>query len=418
MMRLLFSLVLTLSFAFISTQPLFAATSFWKVQAVDTMKNSRDLARNKEYQATIPPLLVKKASELKATHIVVDTPYDEEFYPVTYKWVQEARKNGLKVWFRGNFSGWEGWFDYPKFTNIDEHHKKTYAFITSHPELFEEGDIFTPAPEPENGIIEDPRGSDKKAVIFNKFLVDSYNNCVKAINQIQKKVTCGYFSVNGDIARLIITKDTVEKTGGVIVIDHYVTDPIRFGNDIDYLYKKFSAKVVLGEFGAPIPGINRIVSEEEQARQIESFINELYKRKEYVEGVNYWVLDGGSTSLLKENRIAKKAFYTIASYYNPITVNGVVKDSLGEVLSGIDVYVDQANTRTKTDKNGYYELSLPANKDYTIHAGNSEYQDFHNTIKGKEGQVINLDFTLAQVSESLLYKVRYFFTHLFRSFYK
>ena len=67
-----------------------------------------------------------------------------------------VRKHGLSVWFRGNFSGWEEWFGYPKIKAY-EHINKTRNFIINNPELFADGDIFTSCPECENGGPGDPR---------------------------------------------------------------------------------------------------------------------------------------------------------------------------------------------------------------------------------------------------------------------
>ena len=61
-----------------------------------------------------------------------------------------ARKHSLKVWFRGNLSGWEEWFGYPSI-NRDEHTAGIVRFITNNPDLFEDGDIFVTCNECENG---------------------------------------------------------------------------------------------------------------------------------------------------------------------------------------------------------------------------------------------------------------------------
>ena len=128
-----------------------AQTSYlWPITSIDTMKYSRDAAANPKVYALIPQQVSQVATS-GASHIAIDTPYDNQFLPVLTAWVMEARQNHLKVWFRGNFSGWEGWFNTPKFSDYKIDHQLVYQFITSNPDLFENGDIFTPVPEPENG---------------------------------------------------------------------------------------------------------------------------------------------------------------------------------------------------------------------------------------------------------------------------
>jgi hypothetical protein len=88
----------------------------WEVRSVDTMKTSRDLAREKLHDISYDQIIVrdlKLIKDLGANYVAIDTPYDEEFIPYLTRWVKHAREQGLKVWFRGNFGG-GGWFGYQK----------------------------------------------------------------------------------------------------------------------------------------------------------------------------------------------------------------------------------------------------------------------------------------------------------------
>src|SRR6185369_6754089 len=114
----------------------------------------------------------------------------------------------------------------------------------------------------------DPRGSLDKTKKFQEFLKESFNTCEEAKKIVGKAFLCGYFSVNGDVARESFTKDVVNKTGGVIVIDHYVKSVEKLAEDIKFLHEKYDAPVVLGEFGAPIPDIHGNMTEDEQAAYI------------------------------------------------------------------------------------------------------------------------------------------------------
>lgn len=313
--------------------------SLWDVQCVDTMKTSRDKAREWMKNVTSDVYIEKQIRSIKnagADCVAISTPYDDEFLPMLSKWVAYAREYNLKVWFRGNFSGWEGWFDYKKLSAPSEHHTKTYNFITENSTLFKTGDIFTPVPEPENGLMGDPRAK-KNGAQFNAFLVTSYRNCQDAFKKIGVVVNCGYFSMNGDVAKEILTKETVQKTGNVVVIDHYVKNASKMKADIIYLAEKFHAPIVLGEYGAPIPDINGTMTEDEQAGFIAQMLHTFYEQKKYIKGINYWTLYDGTTALLRSDYSEKKVIATLKDFYKPVQLTGRVVDTLGSPLNKITV---------------------------------------------------------------------------------
>ena len=133
--------------------------TWWKIQSIDTMKYSRDKAREKLADPSFDAIIemqIRDIAQTGATHVAIGTPYDNEFLPFLKRWVDTARKYNLKIWFRGNFSGWEGWFDYPPISR-EEHLKLTEKFIKENNNLFKDGDIFISCPECENGGPGDPR---------------------------------------------------------------------------------------------------------------------------------------------------------------------------------------------------------------------------------------------------------------------
>src|SRR4029078_6551995 len=76
-----------------SVKPMHGKSRFLKVQSIDTMKYSRDLAlqalKDPQFQNTIN----KQMSDIAATgatHVAIGTPYDEKFYPILQKWVIAA----------------------------------------------------------------------------------------------------------------------------------------------------------------------------------------------------------------------------------------------------------------------------------------------------------------------------------------
>ena len=336
-----------------------ASDRLFEVQSVDTMKYSRDAARNPDVTDQIP-LLVDKVAEIHPSHIAISTPYDEEFYPVLATWVGEARKHGLNVWFRGNFSAWEGWFGYDRFKDPNEHNDKTYVFITKHPELFKEGDIFTPAPEPENGGFGDPRQGEEIKKKFFEFLPASYANCMNAFAAISRTVSCGYFSTNGDVAKMI-PKYVLEQSGGVQVIDHYVKTPEELIRDIEELYAQNHLPIVLGEYGAPIPDIHGDLSDWEQDRLIRANLKELAKHRDIVKGINYWTAFGGSTKIFDDKFKPKSAVNTLREYFDPIKTTGQVVDEWDNPISGAMVGIQDIDM-VVSDTQGIY--SFVSTKDF------------------------------------------------------
>ena len=287
-----------------------------QIRSIDTVKYSRDIAREKENDLSYDVVIkaqVEDIAKTGATHIALGVPYDEEFIPFLKRWTEQARKNNLKVWFRGNFSGWEQWFGYNKIDR-SSHIRLTEEFILKNPDLFENGDIFTPCPECENGGPGDPRQT-RDIEGHRRFLIEEYNIAKQTFSKIGKKVLPGFYSMNGDVARLIMDKPTTESLGGVIVIDHYVKTPSQLIEDIKDYAENSGGKVVLGEFGVPIPDINGVMSEEEQAKWLQEAF-EGFKNIEDLIGVNYWVSVGGSTEIWSSNGQPKQAVDVIKKYYS------------------------------------------------------------------------------------------------------
>lgn len=287
----------------------------WEFQSIDTMKYSRDLAREKLKDASFDTIIenqVKAIADTGATHIGIATPYDEEFLPILKRWVKSSRENKLKVWYRGNFSGWEGWFGYSRITR-EEHLELTESFIINNPDLFENGDVFSSCPECENGGPGDPRNTGD-ITGHQKFLITEYELSLREFEKINKKVVSNYSSMNLDVAKKIMDKDTTKKLGGIVTIDHYVKGPEELNNDINNIAEFSGGKVVIGEFGAPIPDINGKMSEVEQSEWIERVMRLLVINKNVI-GVNYWVNTGGTTQIWNDKGEVREGALVLKKYY-------------------------------------------------------------------------------------------------------
>ena len=290
----------------------------WNFQSIDTMKYSRDLSREKLKDKEFDNVIKSQLSNIAATgatHVAIATPYDEEFYPILKRWVDEARSQKLKVWFRGNFSGWEGWFEYPKITR-NEHLKKTKDFIIKHAELFQDGDVFTPCPECENGGPGDPRVTGD-VTGFTDFLTTEHALISNLFSNLHIQVITNYNSMNADVARLIMTPEVTQKLGGVVVIDHYVETPEKLQKDIQEIAKNSEGKVVLGEFGAPIPDLQGPMTEQEQYEWLTKAFS-LFKNTPELIGLNYWVSYGGSTELWNGDNTPRLAVKAVTKAYKNV----------------------------------------------------------------------------------------------------
>lgn len=383
-------------------------TPLWEVQSIDTMKYSRDIAREKLHDNTFTDVIEKQIgliSQTGATHVSIATPYDEEFLPFLRRWVDSARKHNLRVWFRGNFSGWENWFGYSDISR-SEHLELTQNFILEHPNLFSDGDIFTPCPECENGGPGDPRLTGDVGG-FRQFTRDLYRVCSSSFAQIKKDVACNYFSSNGDVAKLIFDVDTAAAIGGIITIDHYVRTPNQLITDIKNLASRTGAKIVLGEFGAPIPDIHGQMSPAAQADWLAEVLANLARTPEVI-GLNYWTSFGSSTALWNESSSPRPAVAVLTSFYSPPTLTLTVKNAAGQPLS---LATASLNGRVfSSNKSG--RIFLPLISTSIINISAPDYHDHGLQAQAADG---SFDIILDKVHENWLFKLRKLTYRLFNS---
>ena len=332
MIKTLLSLLIILTAGVLLPGPVSAEGAWWSVRSIDTMKYSRDVARQYLTDPAFDAVIdrqVKDIAAAGATHVAIATPYDEEFLPFLQRWVSAARKYQLKVWFRGNWSGWAHWFGYPSITGA-EHLAKTSRFITSHPDLFADGDIFSPCHECENGGPGDPRLTGDVAA-YRQFLIDEYHSDTRAFQKINKQVAANYNSMNADVARLIMDRDTTRELGGLVTIDHYVRTPDRLVSDIRKLAQVSGGQIVLGEFGAPVPDIHGSLTPQAQSQWVGEALNQLIRTPEVV-AVNYWTSYGGSTRLFEEDTPPRPVVAVLTSYFQPRQIAVSVTSAAGQRL--------------------------------------------------------------------------------------
>ncbi len=356
-MKFTFQLIIILGLFWVLGAPFVFAEDklpWWDVQSIDTMKYSRDVARQYKNDPEFDLVIDRQIAAIAgtgATHVAIATPYDDEFTPFLTRWVEAARKYGLKIWFRGNFSGWEGWFDYPGMSR-DEHTKKIQEFILYNRKLFVDGDIFSTCPECENGGPGDPRKT-RDVAGYRQFLTTEYRAAKKAFATLNIKVAANYFSMNGDVARLIMDPETTKALDGLVVIDHYVKTPAQLAKDIKEIARSSGGRVMLGEFGAPIPDIHGSMSELEQAKYISEVFETVSGLEELV-GINYWTAVGGSTEIWNARGAARPAVEAISRVYKPPVYMVTVKTQQNKPVSAAEINL--AGRTALTDDEGVARL--------------------------------------------------------------
>ncbi len=382
--------------------------SFWKYQCIDTMKVSRDEARSLPGSSKLAAEVdfqVATIKSLGANCIAIGTPYDEEFIPYLKFWVRKARQNNVHVWFRGNWSSWEGWFDHKKDLTPQKHIELTRQFILSHPDLFENGDIFTPAPEAENAWPNGSAGNDKDA--FRQFLIKEYQVSQNAFDQIGKNVETNWLSMSGGVAKNVLDQNTVDAIGDTVTLDHYVTDPEDMANYINYFKNNYHANVVIGEFGAPIPDLNGDMDENQQAAFVEKLLHELYVNRASIHAINYWTLTDSSTSIYSSStHQPRKVAQVIKSYFIPAIIKGRITNPLGDPVIDVTIATTDNGSSTKTDGNGNYTIVVPA-KDVTINIKQKNQPSITQTFAIAHSGEIKQDIIVEPTEKDFVYQLRW-----------
>ncbi len=246
------------SIAIPSPTPIFVGEETVKLAlSVSTMNQTKDKLRAPRSSDEIKKLM-DKVKVLGSTHVGIETPYDSppgtDALGYTKAWVSEARTQNLKVWHRHMPVKFEGIYDQAKVNTPDTYITQVANYIKENKELFQEGDIFTPIPEPQNsGVAGMNCGSNcmfPSVDSFNKWLVSLVAESRKAFTDVGlgdkvKVVCCGFdgFIVWGNDnpdwqGKSFLTPTTVAALGS-ISIDHYATNTDTMSQDITEFQQKW-----------------------------------------------------------------------------------------------------------------------------------------------------------------------------------
>ncbi len=297
----------------------------WNIQSIDAMKETKDAVCNQRDDTWINHWL-DKAVELGANYVAISTPYDNpscgDALSYTRRWVAAIRLHGLHVWHRHMPLAFEGIYNVSKNISIN-YLPMMASYIENNPDLFEEDDIFSPIPEPQNGGIQgvtycaNNLCQFSSANVFNQWLRDAMTQASDAFHSINKNnIKVGYFGFDGFVAWGDnnpdwegILEDTTIAQMGNITIDHY---PESVHETMDAGLTQLQAKypttpIIIGEWGTITGGdtVTQIMTDMTAARN------------HHVVGFNYWQFgpSGSGEQLIDNNFMSLPGFLAVQSFY-------------------------------------------------------------------------------------------------------
>lgn len=320
----------------------------WPFQAVDAMKDTKDVMMDQptdqelgdRFNATRP---------LNRTHIAHSVPYnDPADYPngtpaagFAMRVVGAIRASEAKVFHRQMWIQGEGIYDASK-TGVPPGTAEgvldgsdttsllalTYNYIVGHPEQYEEGDIITPAPEPENmgitGTVFAATHIFSSANQFRKFLRDGITVVNAALDAIgmRGKIAVGFYGNSGfimcgsiennDNPLGILDWRTVDAMT-VPTMDLYMADDPA--DELDQwldLYEDLygTTPLIITEYGT----INE-ATDELRNEYLDTYLT-ILKQRSFIRGFSYWNLIGFHEAILHSTTNAEiGAFPTLKKHF-------------------------------------------------------------------------------------------------------
>ncbi len=283
----------------------------WALRSIDTMAMSKDRLRN---QVSGPAILRELVTDRStgANAVAIEVPYDPASsysppvspgYEAT--WVTTAHALGLHVWFRSHWNSWQGDYNFPKETptttparalgtagpvlagqDLTSYLAMTYHWILNHPGYFRNGDIFTPAAEPENaGIAPNCQGPCMfgSVAIFNQWLQDSMTVDRAAFARLHLDVQVGYWGDSGWTATHGYLSQATVRAMGVLAVDDYLQSPAALVANLAQIEATYHVPLVVGEWGDIWNGGNQAL----MVPEVKSLLAAVSGLR-YVVGFNYF----------------------------------------------------------------------------------------------------------------------------------
>ena len=262
------------------------------------------------------------AKNLGINYVALGVPFDNLNKAISY--AADADTKSLRKFWRCHFDAWEGDNSIPAGLSSQDYLTGIYYHIVNNPILFADGDLFGPCVEPSNANnhgnytfrTPETSGGTFDYAKYNQFLKDcvAYANAAFAV--IGKKVatfpispSLSCLNLNGQVldsgdggnSSGLGDADIVQYFGGILSIDHYLSDAYRdtsgygakYSSDLDKIHTAFpNCKLFIGEWGYHTI---TSVSDQEQYNVYREVL-EVLASKPYVIGVNLWAHMGLSTA--------------------------------------------------------------------------------------------------------------------------
>lgn len=274
------------------------------------MKSTQDRATSPLSAIEISKTIVS-IKEMGAEYVAISTPYEVpggDATAQTKMWCDAIRNQNMKVWHRHSWPSDEGWYGVPK-DEAKDRIQDTKNWILAHKELFRNGDIFCPKPEPQNMGIGGVNGNGKRfadKTAFNKWLRDMTIACRDAFSSLGLSVEVGYWGFDGFVVcgynnpdwqgKSFLEPATVQLMLNEICCDHYPAPSGKPMSDFLKVFKQAWPEVhlVIGEYGTT--GANdKVVQLKEVFADLKADLS--------VTGINYWQAgpDGADVALLNND---------------------------------------------------------------------------------------------------------------------
>jgi hypothetical protein len=139
----------------------------------------------------------------------------------------------------------------------------------------------------------------------------------------------------------------------------------------------------------------------------------LYEDRDNILGMNYWVLRGGSTSLVNSGAETRQGYNALRSYFLPANIHGIVLDTLGQPVPNAKIRIEELDAETTTNQVGLYNLAIPGGKDVLVKLTADDYSgEKEKEVKLVPGGNSAQDFTLER--SGMWYRIKVWFKNLFK----
>ncbi len=305
-------------------------TTGWTVRDMGMTAMTHDTVCNQATQSTMTRL-VGYIPQFHANFTSDDVPLDDASgytcrlqplspYQYMKAWADTMHAAGLHVMYRGNWNKWAGDYGQPKLSystnpaipyessgglqavlsgsDTSSYIGMTYQWIVSHPDIFQDGDIFEPFGEDQNnGIANGPQGTSAancpkgicqfpSTPAFNQWIDDVVQAEQAAFRKIGKNVTSGWLGLSGDSYQYV-TQNALSYTTAYNM-DHFATSYSTFTFDIIASHNTFPDKQIVLEWG-DINGADD--TPQAVANTTDQYMSWLAQQS-YVAGFEYWYESG------------------------------------------------------------------------------------------------------------------------------